>query len=251
MTYNCLIVDDNEIERDAIEMHLKRIPSLNIIAACRNGIEAAQILTTAAVDIVYSDIDMPELSGLDLLKSLKKQPLFIFITSFSEYAAESFNLDALDFIVKPATFERILKATNKAIEYIELRKLVDKLPVENLNDDNKDEDDFFFFRETKGITKLKYSDVIYIESMGDFSKLFTHSDRHVILVSLKNLEKQLPSKIFKRVHKQYIININHIVTLTNHEVHLANNFLVPISASNRQELLEKSIDKKILSRFLK
>ncbi|GGH01896.1 MULTISPECIES: LytR/AlgR family response regulator transcription factor [Pedobacter] len=251
MTYNCLIVDDNEIERDAIEMHLKKIPSLNIIATCSNGIEAAQILTTTAVDIVYSDIDMPELSGLDLLKSIKKQPLFIFITSFSEYAAESFNLDALDFIVKPATFERILKATNKAIEYIELRKLIDKLPVEDLNPGNKKDDDYFFFRETKGITKLKYSDVIYIESMGDFSKLFTHSDKHVILVSLKNLEKQLPSKIFSRVHKQYIININHIVTLTNHEVHLAHNFLVPISASNRQELLEKSIDKKILSRFLK
>ena len=87
--------------------------------------------------------------------------------------------------------------------------------------------------------------------MGDFSKLFTSIDKHVILVSLKNLEKQLPSKIFSRVHKQYIININHIVTLTNHEVHLDHNFLVPISASNRQELLEKSIDKKILSRFLK
>ncbi|MBB6237289.1 DNA-binding LytR/AlgR family response regulator [Pedobacter sp. AK013] len=251
MTYSCLIVDDNEIERDAIEMHLKKIPSLNIIAVCSNGIEASQILSTTSVDIVYSDIDMPELSGMDLLKSLKKQPLFIFITSFSEYAAESFNLDALDFIVKPATFERILKATNKAIEYIELRKQVNKLPAENLNDYDKKDDDYFFFRETKGITKLKYNDVIYIESMGDFSKLFTSGDKHVILVSLKNLEKQLPSKIFSRVHKQYIININHIATLTNHEVHLDHNFLVPISAANRQELLEKSIDKKILSRFLK
>jgi len=251
MTYSCLIVDDNEIERDAIEMHLKKIPSLNIIAVCSNGIEASQILSSTLVDIVYSDIDMPELSGMDLLKSLKKQPLFIFITSFSEYAAESFNLDALDFIVKPATFERILKATNKAIEYIELRKQVNKLPVENLNIDDKKDDDYFFFRETKGITKLKYNDVIYIESMGDFSKLFTSIDKHVILVSLKNLEKQLPSKIFSRVHKQYIINVNHIVTLTNHEVHLDHSFLVPISASNRQELLEKSIDKKILSRFLK
>ncbi|NII83517.1 MULTISPECIES: LytR/AlgR family response regulator transcription factor [unclassified Pedobacter] len=251
MMYSCLIVDDNEIERDAIEMHLKKIPSLNIIAVCSNGIEASQILSTTSVDIVYSDIDMPELSGMDLLKSLKKQPLFIFITSFSEYAAESFNLDALDFIVKPATFERILKATNKAIEYIELRKQVNKLPAENLNDYDKKDDDYFFFRETKGITKLKYNDVIYIESMGDFSKLFTSIDKHVILVSLKNLEKQLPSKIFSRVHKQYIININHIATLTNHEVHLDHNFLVPISATNRQELLEKSIDKKILSRFLK
>ena len=115
----------------------------------------------------------------------------------------------------------------------------------------KENEDFFYFRETKGITKLKYSDVIYIESMGDFSKLFTSNDKHVILVSLKNLEKQLPEDIFTRVHKQYIININHIATLTNHEVHLDFNFIVPISASNRQELMEKSIEKKILSRFIK
>jgi len=250
MKYNCLIVDDNEIERDAIEMHLKKIPSLNILAVCSSGIEASQILASTSVDIVYSDIDMPELSGMDLLKSLKKQPLFIFITSFSEYAAESFNLDALDFIVKPATFERILKATNKAIEYLELKKLVGK---DIIHDEQpaSEEDNHFFFRETKGITKLKYDDVIYIESMGDFSKLFTSIDKHVILVSLKNLEKQLPAKLFARVHKQYIININHITTLTNHEVHLDHNFTVPISSTNRQELLEKSIDKKILSRFLK
>ncbi|WP_293788362.1 LytTR family DNA-binding domain-containing protein [uncultured Pedobacter sp.] len=251
MKYSCLIVDDNEIERDAIEMHLKKIPSLDIIAVCTDGIEASQILSTTLVDIVFSDIDMPELSGMDLLKSLKKQPLFIFITSFSEYAAESFNLDALDFIVKPATFERILKAANKAIEYIELRKQVNKLQVDHISIEDKTDGDYFFFRETKGITKLKYNDVIYIESMGDFSKLFTRIDKHVILVSLKNLEKQLPSKIFFRVHKQYIINVNHIVTLTTHEVHLAHNFSVPISAANRQELLEKSIDKKILSRFSK
>eukprot|EP01012_Entosiphon_sulcatum_P008601 TRINITY_DN14720_c0_g1_i1.p1 TRINITY_DN14720_c0_g1~~TRINITY_DN14720_c0_g1_i1.p1 ORF type:complete len:252 (+),score=23.89 TRINITY_DN14720_c0_g1_i1:138-893(+) len=251
MIYSCIIVDDNEIERDAIEMHLKKIPSLNIVAVCGNGIEASQILSATPVDIVYSDIDMPELSGMELLKSLKKQPLFIFITSFTEYAAESFNLDALDFIVKPATFERILKATNKAIEYIELKKLVGKEPQQVANSTNEDGDDHFFFRETKGISKLKYDDVIYIESMGDFSKLFTQSDKHVVLVSLKNLEKQLPSKIFSRVHKQYILNINHITTLTNHEVHLTHNFIVPISSSNRQELLEKSIDKKILSRFLK
>ncbi|MGM9478927.1 LytR/AlgR family response regulator transcription factor [Pedobacter sp. GSP4] len=251
MTYNCLIVDDNEIERDAIEMHLRKIPSLNILAVCSNGIEASQILSTTPVDIVYSDIDMPELSGMDLLKSLKKQPLFIFITSFSEYAAESFNLDALDFIVKPATFERILKATNKAIEYLELKKLVGKDVQQQEESTSDGGADHFFFRETKGISKLRYDDVIYIESMGDFSKLFTSTDKHIILVSLKNLEKQLPSKFFARVHKQYIINTSHIATLTNHEVHLDHNFVVPISASNRQELLEKSIDKKILSRFLK
>ncbi|MGA9651820.1 MULTISPECIES: LytTR family DNA-binding domain-containing protein [Pedobacter] len=249
MTYSCLIVDDNEIERDAIEMHVNKIPSLKIVAVCKDGMEAFSILNNTAVDIIFSDIDMPEISGTTLLKTLKNKPLFIFITSHSQYAAESFELDALDFIVKPATFERLLKAANKAIEYIELKKLVKQTPEEPSKELDK-EDDYFFFKETKGITKLKYSDVIYIESMGDFSKIYTGSDKHVILVGLKNLEKQLPD-FFSRVHKQYIINVNHISTITAHELHLNHNFIVPISAINRQDLLDRVIDKKTLSRFKK
>ncbi|WP_316829959.1 LytTR family DNA-binding domain-containing protein [Pedobacter aquatilis] len=245
--YTCLIVDDNEIERDAIELHLKKIPSLEIVATCNSGIEAAAILATKKIDIVFSDIDMPDLSGMDLYKSLKKKPLFIFITSHSHYAAESFDLDALDFLTKPATFERLLKATNKAIEYIELRKNVALSSEDSISHPDKGED-YFFFKETKGITKLNYKDVIYIESMGDFSKIYTANEKHIILVGLKNLEKQLPEQ-FLRVHKQYIINVNHISTVTAHEVHLTEHFIVPISAASRQELLDKVIDKKTLSRF--
>ena len=247
--YSCLIIDDNEIERDAIELHLRKIPNLNIVAICKNGIEAATILSKQDLNIVFSDIDMPELSGTELYKSLKNKPLFIFITSHSHYAAESFDLDAIDFVVKPATFERLLKATNKAIEYIELRKNASQIS-DDLTKSVENNDDYFFFRETKGITKLNYKDVIYIESMGDFSKIYTSDEKHVILVGLKNLEKQLPD-FFARVHKQYIINVNHISTITSHEVHLAQNFTVPISAMNRQELLDKVIDKKTLSRFKK
>ncbi|RYD80444.1 MAG: response regulator transcription factor [Sphingobacteriales bacterium] len=246
--YNCLIVDDNEIERDAIEMHLKKIPQLEVLAVCKDGIEAASFLNNNSVDIVFSDIDMPELSGMALFKTLKTKPLFIFITSHSHYAAESFDLDALDFVVKPATFERLLKATNKAIEYIELRKNVNH-PVDDISKSLDGGDDYFFFKETKGITKLNYKDVIYIESMGDFSKIYTADEKHIILVGLKNLEKQLP-KAFIRVHKQYIINVNHISTISSHEVHLSN-FVVPISAASRQDLLDRVIDKKTLSRFKK
>lgn len=248
--YSCLVVDDNEIERDAIVMHLNKIPALKIIAVCNDGVEAAGILSSQQIDIVFSDIDMPELSGTALLKTLKNKPLFIFISSYSQYAAESFDLDAMDFVVKPATFERLLKAANKAIEYIELKKLLHKEPLTSVNQVNNDED-YFFFKETKGITKLKYNDVIYIESMGDFSKIYTGIDKHIVLVGLKNLEKQLPSNSFSRVHKQYIININHIETISAHEVHLSYNLIVPISAINRQDLLDRVIDKKTLSRFKK
>lgn len=246
MVYRCLIVDDNEIERDAIEMYLRKINRFEIVAVCSSGIEADALIATGSIDIVFSDIDMPELSGMGLLKSIKNPPVFIFITSFSEYAAESFNLDALDFIVKPATYERLLKSSHKAIEYLDLknassqRVLADPpSPIEN----------HFFLKETKGYTRLNYDDVIYIESMGDFSKIFTASNKHITLVNLKNLEKQLPA-IFLRVHKQYIINLNHIATISTNEIHLNHDYTVPLSLANKQELMEKVVDK-TLSRHTK
>ncbi|RZK58651.1 MAG: response regulator transcription factor [Pedobacter sp.] len=244
--YKCLIVDDNEIERAAIEMHLRKINRLDIIAVCDNGVEAADILLKQPIDIVFSDIDMPELSGMGLLKSIKNAPIFIFITSFTEYAAESFNLDALDFIVKPATFERLLKASTKAIEYLDLKKAVtpnsNPLPL-------PESEDFFFIKETKGFTKLKYNDVIYIESMGDFSRIYTAQNNHITLINLKNLERQLPAE-FVRVHKQYVINVNQIATISNYEVLLNHNHAAPISLINRKELVEK-IASKTLSRHIK
>lgn len=243
--YSCLIVDDNEIERDAIEMHLRKIGLLEIKAVCSSAMEAATFLFHTPVDVVFSDIDMPELSGTDLLKSLKNPAEFIFITSYSQYAAESFDLDALDFVVKPATFERLLKATSKAIEYLDLKKLAQN----NQNPVPATTDNHFFIKETKGFTRLNYDDVIYIESMGDFSKIYTSAGKHITLVNLKNLERQLPISFF-RAHKQYIINLNHIATITNNEVLLSHECAVPVSISNRLELIEK-ITANTLSRSVK
>ncbi len=237
--YKCLIVDDNEIERDAIEMHLRKIARLEISAICSDGIEAAKVLMNEQIDIVFSDIDMPELSGMELLKNINSSPVFIFITSYSEYAAESFNLDALDFIVKPANFDRLLKASTKAIAYLDLKKSA----IANQNPyPISDNENYFYIKETKGFTRLNYDDVIYIESMGDFSRIYTSTEMHITLINLKNLERQLPIS-FQRVHKQYIINLNQIATIANNEIILTNNYAVPISLTNRQELMEKIANK--------
>ena len=246
MLYRCLIVDDNEIERDAIEMYLRKINRFEIVGVCSSGIEADALIATESIDIVFSDIDMPELSGTSLLKSFRYPPVFIFITSFSEYAAESFNLDALDFIVKPATYERLLKASHKVIEYLDLKKAASK---SIFADPPPSIENHFFLKETKGYTRLNYGDVIYIESMGDFSKIFTATNKHITLVNLKNLEKQLPA-IFLRVHKQYIINLNQIATISTNEIHLNYEHTVPLSLANKQELMDK-IANKTLSRHTK
>ena len=246
MTYTCLVVDDNEIERDAIAMYLRRINRFEIVGVCSSGIEAAIFIANQSIDVIFSDIDMPELSGMGLLKSIKNPPVFIFITSFTEYAAESFYLDALDFIVKPATYERLLKSTNKVIEYLDLKI---SAAQQVLAEPPPASENYFFLKETKGYTRLNYEDVIYIESMGDFSKIFTTTNKHITLVNLKNLEQQLPAT-FLRVHKQYIINLNQIATISTNEIHLNQNHTVPLSITNKQELMEKIIDK-TLSRHTK
>ncbi len=247
MKYNCLIADDNLLERDALEMHLKKMPQLEITAICENGLEALTAISAGDIDIVFSDIEMPELSGFGVLKSLKKAPVFVFISSHGEFAIESYNLDVIDFIVKPVTFERLLKAVNKAVEYLELKSSAPTAQQGSVAENES----YFFIRESNDLVKMMYDEVAYIESMGDFSKIYTVKDkRHITLVSLKNLELQLPAGHFTRIHKQFIINHHHLTAVSGDEVKIADKFLVPISQSLRQDLLDKVVNKKIVTRHI-
>jgi two-component system LytT family response regulator len=257
MKYKCIIVEDNILERDALAMKLKKIDSLIVHSVLSDGMEAVPVLKNNDIDIVFSDIDMPDLSGIELLKSLKHPPVFIFISAHSEHAAESFNLDVIDYIVKPVKIERLVKATGKAIEYIEAKKKIQpetgsKAVSETTADLIKtiDAQEYFFIKEKNAYIKLNMGDVLYIESMGDFSKIITTQQKtHFVLVSLKNLEKQLPVKLFMRVHKQYIINLLHINNISTTDIKLSNNISVPLSTAYRQLLLDNVVDKKTLTRF--
>jgi two-component system LytT family response regulator len=246
MKYTCLVVDDHMLERDALVMHIGKIDQLEILAVCADGLEAAKVLATTPVDIVFSDIDMPDLSGFGLVKSMKP-PVVIFISSHPEYAAESFNLDVVDFIVKPATLERVMRAANKAIEYINLKKTSTD---NNSPLSNEIADDYFFIRESHDLIKIRFEEVTYIESMGDFSRIYTlEGKKHTTLVSLKNLEAQLPEQVFMRIHKQYIINYHHITAISTDDITLHHTYSVPFGNANRQTLMDKVVNKKIVTRF--
>jgi two-component system LytT family response regulator len=260
MRYKCIIVEDNILERDALAMKIKKIESLELKASLADGMEALSFLKEKAIDIVFSDIDMPDLSGIELLKSIKNPPVFIFISSYPEHAAESFNLDVIDYIVKPLKIERLIKATDKAIEYILARKklLTENLskpvggilPVTNELIKTIDAQDYFFIKEKNTHIKLSMGDVLYVESMGDFSKIITTRKKvHFVLISLKNLEKQLPADIFMRVHKQYIVNILHIQTISAFDIKLNSNDSIPVSVAYKQALQDNVINKKSLTRF--
>jgi len=243
--YTCIIADDNLLHRDLLALHLSRIGRLEIRASCTNGLEAYRFLTEEPVDIVFSDVNMPELSGLQLVKSLQSAPVFVFASDYPEFAAESYELDVIDYIVKPVSFERLLKAVNKAIEYIELKKLAAEKPAMQPNA----AEDYFFIRESSEIVKLRFEDVAYIESMGNFSKIYLVSGRfHVALVILKNLENQLPASFFIRVHKQYIINHAHLSSIGAGDITLCEKYTIPLSQSYRQCVLDKLVEHKIVNR---
>lgn len=232
MKINCLLIDDNEIERDLLESYLRKFSELEIVAVCEDGIQALEVLRNQKVDLVFSDIDMPDLSGIDLLKNIKNAPAFIFVTSHLEHAVESFELDALDFIAKPLSFDRLVKSVGKAVNYLELKNKIKEEPAEKIVDN----DGIFFIKETKGYTRLNYDEIVYIESLGDFSKLFTPHGVHITLINLKNLEHQLPNYYF-RIHKQYIVNFNKIVSVNTHEIILENGYKAPLSPSYRDQIL--------------
>jgi len=254
--YKCLIADDNMLDRDVVEMNLSKIDNVTIEAVCSNGLEASTILIEKEIDIVFTDIDMPDMNGMELLQSLKQPPVFIFISSYGEYAAESYNMDVIDFIVKPVKLPRLVKAVNKAIEYIELKKKLgnaeknDKVIL--LNDEGLNDGgikDHFFIKENYDYIKVENKEVVYIESMGNFSRLYTtENKKYITLVGLKNVEAQLPTEDFIRVHKQFIININHLISLSNNnEIILKGNVIIPLSTVYKSAFME-IINKKMLLR---
>jgi len=259
LKYKCLIADDNLLDRDVLEMYISKIESLQIEAVCNDGLHAAAALQQQEIDIVFSDIDMPNLTGMELLQSLKQAPVFVFISSYAEHAAESYSLDVIDFIVKPVTLARLMKAANKAIEYIEVKKKIETTLINsNVEGDKNVEtkaldtqqfNDHFFIKENYDYIKITHADVLFIESMGNFSRLHTiENKKHVTLVSLKNIEAHLATQNFMRVHKQYIINLKHIVSLSsNGEVILSGGHSVPLSINHKAALME-IINKNILVR---
>lgn len=253
LQYKCIIADDNLLDRDVLEMYISKINLLKIEAVCSDGLMAAAALQEHEIDIVFSDIDMPNLTGLELLQSLKTAPVFIFISSYAEHAAESYSLDVIDFVVKPVSLARLMKAANKAIEYIELKKKINSA-TDNLNTIPLKENidftaDHFFIKENYDYIKIAYADVIYIESMGNFSRLHTvQNKKHVTLVSLKNIEAHLSPQNFMRIHKQYIINLKHLESISsNGEVLLQGGHPIPLSNSYKNSLMD-IVNKKTIAR---
>lgn len=197
----CLIVDDNKMARLALRQLVTQVQNLDLIAECSNAMEAYNYLNAVPVDLLFLDIEMPDMSGIELIKQLgNKKPLIIFTTAKKDYALEAFELSVVDYLVKPIAQSRFLQAVEKATEAVESNKQEIKV-----------EDQGFVFVKDNGVLKrISIDDIMFLEAMGDYVKVHTSQKFHVIHATLKSIEEKLPNTKFVRVHRSYIVAVNKI-----------------------------------------
>ena len=226
---NCLIIDDNEIARGILAELAKQIKDLTVSGECSSAMEAYNFIQEDDVDLFFLDIEMPGMTGLELTKNLGNCcPVIIFTTSKSEYAVEAFELNVADYLIKPVTPARFIKAVNKAREILSSQK-------EQLS---STDDEFIFIRDTNIIRKLKIEDLLYAEALGDYVKLYTTEKMYAVHNTLKSIEERLPSEKFLRIHRSFIIALNKIDTVQDGGVVIGKKFL-PVADSYRKSLNQR------------
>ncbi len=211
----CLIVDDEPPAREIIRRYIEQVPTLRLAGECANAIQAFTLLQQRPVDLLFLDIRMPQLNGNDFLKTLKKQPKVIFTTAYSEYALEGYELDAIDYLMKPVPFDRFLKAVNKAYQQVDLKR---DIPVAT---EEKKNESFVYFRADRKMVKVMLQDIFYIESMKDYVKVFTSNGTIITKQSISSVEAMLPEKNFIRTHRSFIVSLDKIKSFTSELIEIS------------------------------
>lgn len=237
----CVIIDDEPLAVDVIESYVKQIAGLEIVAKCTNPLEAITLINRQHVDLVFLDIEMPNLTGIDLVKTLDSIPQFIFTTAYPQYALDGFNLNATDYLVKPIPFHRFLKAVLRAKEKYELEQgstlRVEKPSTEAVS---TVENDFIFVKSEYENIKINTESIKYIQGLKDYIKIYTsESDKAILtLSSFKDILDKLPAKHFIRVHRSYAVNINFIKALQKTKL-VIEKVQIPIGETYKDEVLKR------------
>jgi DNA-binding LytR/AlgR family response regulator len=234
MKIRCLIVDDEQYARKLLADYVTKLPEMDLVAQCRNSMEAMSVLNNQTIDLMFLDIQMPDLTGIDLLKSLPSKPLVIFTTAYSEYAVEGYQLDVIDYMVKPIAFDRFVQGVNKAVERMKLKARAELLTLSR----EVKTDEFINLKADYKIYKVRINDLLYIEGLREYVSFYTSERRYIVLESLKNLEALLPSEQFMRVHKSYIVNALKIDSLHGNTIEIGKKE-IPIGMSYASEVKEK------------
>lgn len=232
-TLSCIVLEDEEPAQNLIKNYLTRIPEIELLAVFDNAIEASKFHINQNVDLIFSDISMPHLSGLDFIRMLHPKPHVVIMTAYSDFASESYDLDVVDYLKKPISFERFKKSVEK----------VQRLMINSGNSDLlTPPTESIFVKEGSKMIKVNLSDIIYVEGLRDYIKIFINSERPIVThITMKKMVETLPSKAFIRVHKSYIIAIHKISAIDagNSLIELKNNVLIPMGQNYKETLLSK------------
>ena len=220
---NCLLIDDEPLALNLLEDYISKIPYLNLAGKFDEPLKALSVLQTTKIDLLFLDIKMPDISGIDFFKSLTYKPQVIFTTAHTEFAMDGFELKAMDYLLKPVSFEKFVSACNRAKDYLETKKVKDK--------------DYFFINVTHKLHKIFYSDILYLEGFKDYTKIYlsTSSNPLLVLHNLKYFEEQLQQNDFVRIHRSYIVPIRMLNTISRKSVTIGNKNL-PVSDNYRNNL---------------
>ncbi len=235
MKIKCLIVDDEPLAREGIAEYVKRLDFLELSGMCDSAVAAIQFLKENQIDLIFLDIQMPVLTGLDFVKTLPNLPKIIFTTAHANYALQGFELNAADYLLKPISFERFLKAVNKVAGSYK--------PQEEVQETDGN---FFFIKTDKKYVKINFDDIYFIEGVKDYVKIHTTTERHLVLINIKNIQLRLPDNKFMRVHKSYIVPMHKISTIEGNVIRILGQE-VPIGKEYREQM-DDFIKKNLMKR---
>jgi DNA-binding LytR/AlgR family response regulator len=242
MKINCIIVDDEPLARKGIKEYAGDVEFLNLAGEFDTALKAVELLNTGTIQLVFLDIQMPKINGLEFLKTIQHAPPVIFTTAYPQHALEGFELNALDYLVKPVSFERFLKAAMKAKEYYEVRQK----NAARENEAIKGED-YFFIKADNRLAKIAFNDILFIEALQNYITIITKEKKYITYLTFKSVEEYLPADKFIKTHKSYIVSASKIDSIDGNDLRIGVHH-IPISRNEKEEVMEKLLKGKFLRR---
>ena len=237
---NCIVIDDEPLARKGLKEYITDVDFLNLIGEFDNPVKASELLSKGTVQLLFLDIQMPKISGLDFFRSLHHAPPVIFTTAYPQYALDGFDLNALDYLVKPISFERFLKAALKAKEYYEVRQ-------HNEEAEPGKKGDYFFIKADNKLVKIFFDEILFVEALQNYVTIHTADKKFISYLTFKSVEEYLPADRFIKTHKSYIISASKINSIEGNDIRIGNHH-VPISRNEKEEVMEKLLKGKFLKR---